>query len=615
MASGKGSKAKALIWAVPLLAIIGFGGFGAVNFSGSLRSIGSVGDTEITTTDYANALQSEMRAFQAQTGQPLTVQQARDLGLTDKVLALVVTNAAMDEEAQRLGISVGDEKVAEELGNIDAFKGPDGNFSRDAYAFALKNAGLNETDFESGIRDDAARALLQAAVLSGTALPDVYVDTLLGWTGETRAFTWARIGRDQLATGLPVPSEEDLKAWYDANLDRFTVPETKVITYAWLTPAMIVGSVEVDEQALRAAYEERFDEFNLPERRLIERLVFGDEAEAEEALSRLRTGDSTFEDLIEERGLDLADADMGDVTKASLGEAGEALFFAESGDVVGPAWSPLGPAVYRVNGILAAQETPFEEAEPQLRDELALDRARRVIDGMAQSVDDELAGGATLEELAKDTDLELGQIAWTAQSNEGIAGYDAFRTAAGTVAEGDYPEIDGLGDGGIFALRLDEIRPPAPQPYEEVTAQVQQGWEQDQATQALVSQGEILAARIGDGATFEDLGLRPQSVASLTRDASAEGVPAGLVSRAFGLEPGTATVVPGAGEALVLRLDTVTPVDLSSDNAQRLAGLVKDQAANAVAQDLFRAYNTDLQARAGVTVDQAAVNAVLTNFR
>ena len=79
--------------------------------------------------------------------------------------------------------------------------------------------------------------------------------------------------------------------------------------------------------------------------------------------------------------------------------------------------------------------------------------------------------------------------------------------------------------------------------------------------------------------------------------------------------PNTATVVPGAGEALVLRLDTVTPVDLSSDNAQRLAGLVKDQAANAVAQDLFRAYNTDLQARAGVTVDQAAVNAVLTNFR
>lgn len=615
MARGKTGITKYIVWAILIASFVGFGAFGTVNFSGGVSSIGTVGDTEISTDDYARALRNEMSAYEAQTGQPMTVEQARQLGLTDRVLAQVVTSAAMDDEAARIGLSVGDDRVAEELRNIQAFNGSDGAFDRSAYAYALQNAGLQEAEFEENIRRDSARSLLQAAVLSGTALPDTYVDTLLGYAGETRAFTWAALGRDALNTGLPVPSDAELRAWYEDHLDLFTLPETKVISYAWLTPDMIVDTVEVDEAALRAAYEERHAEFNMPERRLVERLVFANEAAAQDAIDRIASGEADFETLVEERGLALSDTDLGDLSRSELGEAGDAVFGAEVGAVVGPAYSSLGPALYRVNGVLEAHEVPYEEAVPDLRDALVLDRARRVIEGMAQSLDDELAGGATLEDLASETDMELGQIDWTASSDSGIAGYAAFREAAQAVTADDYPAIEDLGDGGIFALRLDELRAPAPQPFEEVRERVATLWEDDQATQALVDQAESLATQVADGASFEEAGLAPNAESGLTRDASVTGLPPAVLEAVFDMAPGEARALPGNGEALVVRLDGVTPVDEQSEQVQRLSGLLRDQAANSVAQDLFHALNADIQRRAGISIDQAAVNAVLSNLQ
>lgn len=615
MARGKSGITKYIVWGVLIASFVGFGAFGTVNFTGGAGSIGSVGDTTIETTDYARALQNEMRAVEAQTGQPVTLEQARQFGLTDQVLAQVVTNAALDEETRQLGISVGDERVAEELRNVQAFHGPDGKFDRSAYSYALQNAGLKEAEFEDSLRQESARSILQAAVLSGTTLPDTYVNTLLGWVGETRDFTWATLDRDALTTGLPVPTDEELQAWYDENIDQFTLPETKVITYAWLTPDMIVDTVEVDEQALRDAYEERHAEFNMPERRLVERLVFSSEDEAQAAADRIASGETDFEGVVAERGLAIIDTDMGDVTRASLGEAGDAVFGAEVGAVVGPEPSNLGPALFRVNGVLAEQVTPFEEAVPDLRDALVLDRARRVIEGMSQDLDDELAGGATLEELSQDTDMELGQIEWSETSDTGIAGYEAFREAAQAVQDGDYPAIEDLGDGGVFALRLDEQRDPAPAPFEDVRDEVAQLWEQHQATEALVAQAEELATAISGGGSFEDSGLSPTQESGLTRNQPIEGLPAAILEAVFTMEPGEARALPGNGAALVVRLDGVTPVDMDAPQVTQVGDQLRDQAANKVANDIFRALNTDIQSRAGVSVDQSAVNAVLSNLR
>ncbi|MGR3368831.1 MAG: peptidyl-prolyl cis-trans isomerase [Sagittula sp.] len=615
MSKKKGGVGKTGGYILLGLLLLGLGGFGATNFGGSVSSIGKVGEAEIPASDYFRAIQQEMRAVQAQTGQALTFQQARAMGIPDMVLSRVVTSAALENEAAQLGISVGDERLAQDLREIPAFQGVDGSFDRESYRLALQGAGFSEREFEEQLRAESASTLLQNAIQAGVVLPPVYAQTLVSYTGERRAFTWAELGAEQLTTGLPVPSDEDLQTFYDENIDRYTRPTTRKITYAWLTPAMIVDTVEVPEDRLRATYEERSAEFNMPERRLVERLVYSSEEAAQEAAERVASGDVPFETLVIERGLDLADTDMGDVTEAALGDAGEAVFAADVGEVV-QAPSDLGPALYRVNAVLAAQSTSFEEAVPQMRDTLALDQARRVIEGLANQLDDELAAGATLEDLAGDTEMELGQIDWTSSSNEGIAGYAAFNEAAAEAETGDYPAMAELGDGGLFALRLDEIQEAAPYPFEEVRDRVAQDWEANARATALADQAEALAGQLSGDTGFDDLNLRARTVdEGLTRNANTDDVPQAVLTQVFTMSEGEAAAVKGAGTAYVVRLDDIIEVDPEDENVRQFRQLFAQQADQDVSQDLFRALAQDIQSRAGVEIDQAAVNAVLANFQ
>ena len=609
MAMGKGKLSKTFIWILMGLLIIGLAGFGATSLSGSARSVATVGEKEVSTDAYLRNLRTEINAFAAQAGRAIPMSEAQMMGLDRQVLAQLITARGLDNEATRIALSVGDDAVAEQLLQVPSFQGADGSFNREAYSFALRNQGLSEAEFEEQLRDDTARTILQSALIAGNTLPDTYVDTLLAYTGETRDFTWARLSGSNLQTGLPEPSEADLQAYYDDNIDRYTLPELRDITYAWITPEMIIDTVDVDEDALRASYEERFDEFNLPERRLVERLVFSTEDAATEALNRLSEA-FTFEDLVAERGLAMADVDMGDVTRDALDDAADDVFVAETGDVVGPLPSNLGPALYRVNAVLDAQTTSFDDARPDLRDELALDRARRVIETLAQSIDDELAAGATLEEIADTTEAQLGQIDWFSGADGAIAAYDAFREAAADLNEGDFPEVMQLGDGGVFAMRLNRIQPPAPQPLEDVIDQVRQGWDTREQTAQLMVQAEGLAASLADGAAFEDLGLTPQTETDLGRNAQIADLNPDLLSAVFEMGIGDTRAVAGVGDVIVLRLDGITAVDRSDADIEMLAQALRNQAANSVAEDLFRAFATDVQQRAGIEINQPAINAV-----
>lgn len=610
MAKGSNSISRTAVWILLGLLIVGLAGFGTTNFSGTVRSVGSVGDAEIDIDDYARALRNEMNALQAQTGQVISLQQAQAFGVTQQVLSQLVVTAALEDETRTLGLSVGDAQVAEQLRGVAAFQGPDGQFNRDAYAFALRNSGLSEQEFEESLRLEAATSVLQGAVLAGTTLPDTYTDTLAAYALEERSVSWVALGAEALSTGMPVPDEAALQGFYEENIAAFTLPEAKRITYVWLTPDMILDTVEVDEEALRAAYAEREAEFNLPERRLVERLVMPDATAAAEALA----SGSSFEELVAERGLALVDVDLGDVTVEDLGDAAEAVFGAEIGAIVEGA-SEFGPALFRVNAVLAAQNTSFEDAIPALRGELALDRARRVIEAQAQEFDDELAAGATLEEMAELTELQLGEIAWTGGEADTIAGYEGFREVAQAVTDRDFPQIEQLGDGGVFALRLDDIREAAPQPFDEVREAVLAGFEAQARTDALVAQAEGLKTQIDGGTALEALGLTVETAEALTRNTQLPRLPLGLVQAAFEMAEGETRVLPGQESAVLLRLDVITAADLDSEGAQALSQFYGDQAASAVAQDLYRALASDIQTRAGVVIDQQAINAVHANMQ
>ncbi|SEL88261.1 peptidyl-prolyl cis-trans isomerase D [Roseovarius azorensis] len=607
------SMSKGAMWILMGLLIVGLAGFGATNHSGSVSSVGSVGDAEIDVSTYANALQNELRALAAERGAPVSFSEARANGIDRQVLAQLVSRAALEHEAARIGISVGDETLRDQIVDIPGFQGLDGRFDPDTYRASLRHAGLTATEFENSIRAQTASTLVHAAALAGLQTPATYIDTMMTYLAERRSVSFVALDRNNLTAGLPVPTEAELRAYHQSHLPQFTTPEAKKIAYAWVTPALIIDKVEVDETALRAAYAAREAEFNLPERRLVERLVFADAEAAARARGRIDQG-IMFEMLVAERGLELSDVDMGDVSAADLGAAADPVFAAEPGEVVGPVDTSLGPALFRVNAVLAAQVTSFEAAEPELRNVLAADRARRVIEALADEADDLLAGGATLEDVARETDLELGSIDWHPGLAEGIAGYDAFRAAADEVTENSYPGIEQLGDGGIFALRLDGIEEPRIQPLEDVREAVLAGWRTEATVAALKAQIAPQLEELRSGADFDDLGFTATQVSDITRRDYQPDAPPEFIETVFDMASGEVRIIEGAGRIHILRLESVEPPAEDDEDLDRLRAALRNQVAADLGQDMFQLLAEDIQARAGVTLDQTTLNAVHANF-
>lgn len=612
MAKGN-SISKSAMWVLMGLLILGLAGFGATNLGGNIRTIGKVGDKSIPVDQYARQLQNEIRAIEQQTRQQLPFARAQEIGLDRAVLQRLVRNRALDHENAQLGLSVGDETLRDEILQISAFQGINGEFDREGYRQSLRQGGITEAEFETSLREEAVRTLLQGAIVSGIQMPTAYAETLVNYVGEQRSFTWSTLTEDTLTTPLAPQTEDDLRSYYDANADRFMLDQTKVITYVVLSPDDMVDEVDVPEDEMRAAYQERINQYNQPARRLVERLVFADQATADQAAANLEVGGTSFEALVEDRGLELADVDLGDVGRLELGAAGEQIFNAEVGDVVGPLDSALGPALFRINGVLPALNVSFENAAPALRQELAVTRAQRAVEARAQDIDDQLAGGATLEQIAEETKMTLGTVSWTVESSDGIAAYSDFRQEAAALSEGDFPRILQLEDGSIYAMRLDEILPERANPFDAARADVAEALRADRLVEALTAQSAFVIATLGEEASFAQAGLTAIVEEDQTRNAFINGVPAGFMDEVFEMEVGDVVVLPGEDTVAIVRLDAITSAAQDAQSAALLEQLGA-QINQTLAADVFNIYADEIVRRAGPQIDPRALQAVHVNF-
>ncbi|MDE1130654.1 MAG: SurA N-terminal domain-containing protein [Ascidiaceihabitans sp.] len=612
MATGK-SISKTFVWIIIGLAMLGLGGFGASNLSGTIRTIGTVGDKHIDVGEYARQLSQEIRAVEAQTGETLPFSRAQEIGLDQAVLGRLISERALDHEAAVLGLSIGDEALRDQIVEISAFQGISGSFDREAYTFALERTGTSEAEFETRLREETARTLLQGAMISGVVMPTTYVSTLLDYIGETRDFTWARLASADLNAPLETATDEQLQTYFEENTANFMLPETKRLTYVQLSPDALIESIDVPEEDLRAEFDARVNQYNTPERRLVERLVYLDEEEANRAAAALEVSGTTFETLVDERGLALADIDLGDVDRLSLDAAGEAVFAAEVGDVVGPLDTDLGPALFRVNGVLPAQVTTFEDAKSDLQEILATDRARRFVSTQAQDFDDLLAGGATLEELADETEMEIDTLDWFDGNGNGIGAYIAFADAARAVTDEDFPQIGNLEDGGVFALRLDEVLPVRAPEFEQAREQIVASWENNQVETRLNEQAATLVPQLESGADFAGLGLTATEETDQTRTAFVGGTPPSFMEDVFKMNIGDVSVVDSFGTVLVVRLDAINPTE-ENENADALSAQLQSQIEQSLARDLYNIYSRDAVQRAGQNIDPRSLAAVHVNF-
>ncbi|MEM8775038.1 MAG: peptidyl-prolyl cis-trans isomerase, partial [Pseudomonadota bacterium] len=265
--------------------------------------------------------------------------------------------------------------------------------------------------------------------------------------------------------------------------------------------------------------------------------------------------------------------------------------------------------------VLDAQETSFEEALPQLRVSAATQQATEFVLEQIEVVDDLLAGGATVEDVSKETDLELGEIEWHPDVNTGPSALPRFNTLAQAISVDDFPEVEQLDDGSIITLQLDEVLPPTLRPLDEVREQVERAWDNMQIAKLLSEKVAPNVEQLRNGASFEESELPLTSSEMITRRGIINEAPAEFVEIVFGMEEGDVRIIEGSGRIFVLRVASIEGPDPEDDDLSELLDIVDNQAVAGLANDYFNVLITEFGRDAEVTINDAALQAVHTNFQ
>ncbi|MBB5514736.1 peptidyl-prolyl cis-trans isomerase D [Rubricella aquisinus] len=623
LSSIRASRGSVFGWIIMGLLIVGLAGFGftSVLSGGVVTSVAEVGEEEVTVDEFANAFQTRLRGISQQIGTPITTTQAREIGLDDAILGELIRNAALLGEARTLGIDTSDEVVRDALIREPAFQDISGNFDADLYRLAIETSGISAAEYDEQLRRGTTRDLIALAMTSSVTLPRGAAREILSFQGEGRAFDWVRVPGSAFTDRVGSPSDAQLEAFIADNRDAFVTPETRSVTYALLDPTVLAETIDIPEAALREEYDRNIDRFTREERRIVDRIAFPTMADAEAAATALAEGQTSIGEIASARGLTAADFSLGSVTRGAIGgAAGEALFGRDSTGIVGPVTTDIGPALFRINAILSAQEITFEQARDDLRTELALFEADGIVINETIRAEELILGGATLEEVAAETAFTLQ----TAEVNRNtpadtIIGAPAFLGEAFTAPLGMDRDPIQTETGAVFALRVESVAEPALPPLNDIRDAVTAAWTEAQA----VAEARNAAARLISGLTVDgpdlsaiaaQFGTDVQSVEPIRRDARPDGIPAGLVPLIFTMDEGDVALVEDAQGAVIFQLTEIDTFDPASDTGRGLVDFVTFQSATGAQQDVIAYFTNARSTERGLRINTQIIDQVLSQI-
>lgn len=609
---------KTIMAVVMGVLIISFGVWGIADiFKGFGQStVAKVGSTEISLNEFRQTYTDRLQQISRQFGRPLTPDQARAFGLDRQVLQQTIAEAALDEEARRLGLGQSDEQIRQVIMNDPNFKGVGGSFDPNRFQAVIRNFGYTEQRYVSEQRKVSLRRQITGTIGAGLEPPKAMIDALTRFQNEQRAIEFVRLDAAQAGT-IDAPSPEALAAYFEDHKVQFRAPEYRKISFVVVSPEEIGKWSEVSDEDAKKVFDQRKDRLGTPEKRQIHQIVFPNVAEAQAARERL-AGGMSFEDLGKERGLSSSDVDLGLVTKSSLDPAvGDAAFALPAGEISQPIQGRLGTSIVKVDKIEPGSEANYASLVGDIKREIATERARVKVNDLRDKMEDERGGGASVIDAAQK--LGLTAVTIDAVDRSGRApngqpvtsipqGLDVVSQAFNTDVGVDNDAISFK--GGYVWYDVLAITPSRDRNLDEVRDQVEARWRQDQIAAKLKTKATEMVQKLEQGGKLADeaaaINAKVETASGFKRDDSPAGVPANVVAAAFRTaKDGVGqTAVNGGSEVIVFRVtDIVEPaVDAASDAVKKL----KDSLDRALTDEQVASYVNKLETDIGTTINQAA---------
>ncbi|KFX69387.1 peptidylprolyl isomerase [Pseudomonas taeanensis MS-3] len=548
-------------------------------FTGSSNSqdAAKVNGKEVSLNELGQAVEMQRRQLLQQLGRDF------DASLLDeKLLREAALNGLIDRTLLLQGATDANFAFSQQALDQVILQTPeflvDGKFSAERFDQVIRQLGYSRLQFRQMLEQEMLIGQLRAGLSNSGFVTSAEITAFARLEKQTRDFATLTLKADSSAVQL---SDDDIKAYYDAQATQFMSPEQVVLDYVELSKEGFFAQVEVSDEALQSAYENEIA--NLAEQRQAAHILIevsdslSDEqakAKIEGVQKRLQEGED-FAALAEELSDDPGSAANG----GDLGYAGpgvydptfeEALYALKDGEVSVPVRSEFGWHLIKLLGVQAPEVPSFASLKSKLERELKAQKVEQRFVEVSKELEDSAFEASDLAQPAQELGLEIKTT--EAFGREGGQGLTANRQviqaafSAEVLEDGSNSSVIELDPNTAVVVRVKEHRKPERLALEQVADSIRTQLTEVRASEAAKAQGEELLAALQDGQTPVDQALAGQTwnvVEAATR--SQEGVEPVVLQALFRMpkptdreQPTFSGVSLNNGDFVIVRLNGVS---------------------------------------------------------
>ncbi|HEX9949885.1 MAG TPA: SurA N-terminal domain-containing protein [Thermodesulfobacteriota bacterium] len=362
---------------------------------GSIKSkketiVATVGGDYITRVEFDRAYHNMEENYKRIFGEQLSPDFLKGLNIKQQVLDQLIDARVKQQEAQKIGLGMGDEELRETIMGNPAFQ-RDGEFDSYLYEQFLQNIGLDTATFPVLLKRELMNQRL-GTLVGDTAviLADEEVKELFFLESAKINLSFVVLSPQAFAKQVTV-TQGDLERYYAEHKEEFRTPAQVKVLYVRFSPDAYLKEIEVSPKEIEEYYAMNREQYQKPERVRIRHILIrvspdaGPEAvekarlKAGKVLAEARTG-ADFAALARQYSDDASAAKGGDLGYASRGEMeptlARAVFALRKGEIGPVVRTSYGFHVVKVEDRQEGKKRALEEAKKEIITRLLQEKAQ-----------------------------------------------------------------------------------------------------------------------------------------------------------------------------------------------------------------------------------------------
>jgi peptidyl-prolyl cis-trans isomerase D len=592
--------------------------FNDSNVKGDTGVVASVGGREIHREEIARLVQAQARGNQIpEFYMPIMRQQA---------LKQLIQQAEIQYESERMGLKVSDQEFRDELqfGPYRQAFFPGGKWiGADKYKEMLINGGTTVENFERDVRLDLMQRKLISMIGANATVPDSEVEQAYKDENTKVKIQYAVLKLDDITKTIK-PTDTELKAFYDANLARYTnsIPEKRQIKYFLVSEKSIADKVTVDPGEIQRAYSANQEGYRVPARVKVRHILIEmpkpgpdgkvdqkavDEARAK-AMDVLKQAKATSDwtELAKKYSGDPGSKDKGGELGwlgkgQTVAEFDKVAFAQNKGQISDPVQTSFGFHIIQTEDKEDAHLKPLAEVKPVLEESLKQDKIKTEL-AKASADAEATAQKQGLEKAASKYGAQVVESNPIARTDAlpGIGPQPPLMDAVFAATDKSGPQATQTPQATVV-FEVTKIVPPRTPSFEEIKDRVANEFKSQRAAAALSTKTREMADRahaehdLAKAAKEAGATLKTSELVSRTQPVPDIGSMSGPANVAFTLKQGeiSGPLNLGASQAVLQVMERQEPSMDGPEFAkqrdqlrERLSGQKRQQVVNQFVTDL-----------------------------